>query len=265
MPELPDVAGLKQYLDATALHKTIEQGKVGDDRILAGVSRRKLCGALKGSCLQSSRRHGKHLFVRLRGKKHWLRLHFGMTGNLNYYEGDGDPPDHTRLRLDFKGNRHLAYISQRMIGEVGLVDDPQTYIEENDLGPDALADDFSRERFVEVLSGRRGSIKSALMNQSVLAGIGNVYSDEILLQAGLHPDARVDKLSDKRLEELYGVMRRVLKVTADKQADVDRFPRGYLTRRRGKGEQCPRCGGKIKSAKISGRTSYFCPKCQKKS
>jgi len=129
------------------------------------------------------------------------------------------------------------------------------------LGPDAMADEVDRERFIELLQGRRGAIKSTLMNQSILAGIGNVYSDEILFQAGIHPETPVDDLNAADLGRLYTTMRRVLRVTTEKQADIDRFPDGYLLPKRDEGV-CPKCRGDLQTLKVGGRTTVFCGRCQ---
>jgi formamidopyrimidine-DNA glycosylase len=116
------------------------------------------------------------------------------------------------------------------------------------------------------LSKRRGEIKAALMDQSLLAGIGNVYSDEILFQARLHPKTPAEKLDNKQIDAMYRVMRRVLKTAISKGAGsaelFRRAPRTYLLRHRENGAPCPRCGGKVKATKAAGRTAYYCPKCQ---
>jgi formamidopyrimidine-DNA glycosylase len=112
----------------------------------------------------------------------------------------------------------------------------------------------------------RGAIKAALMNQSRLAGIGNVFSDEILFQARLHPMTPVGKLDDKDIARLYRTMRRVLKVAIDKGAGAEdlpeRLPKSFLLRQRQAGAKCPRCGGEIRTMKANGRTAYYCPRCQ---
>ena len=107
-------------------------------------------------------------------------------------------------------------------------------------------------------------IKPALMNQKLIAGIGNLYADEILFQAGVHPETRADELSNADFGRLFRVMRRVLRIASDRLADVDRFPRGYLLPRRGEGEPCPACGRDMERVTVSGRTSVFCPGCQRR-
>ena len=265
MPELPDVENYGRYLRRTALHKSIRAGDVGDTRVLGGVSRKEVRRRLHGRRLEATRRHGKHLFVAL-DRNGWLGLHFGMTGRLKYFKRLKDDPKHDRLRLDFDNGYHLAYDDQRMLGRVRLLDDPDEFIASRKLGPDALDPSLDRKAFAERLCGRKGQVKSALMDQSLLAGIGNVYSDEILFHTGLHPKAQVPKLGKEQLSSLFEATRRVLRVAIDKGAgtqDVEkRLPRGYLLPHRRDGARCPRCGGQVRAVKVSGRTAYICPRCQ---
>ncbi len=259
MPELPDVETFKRYLDSTALHQKVTGVRVADARVLKGVSKSGLGRAIEGRKFTSTRRHGKHLFARLSGDG-WLRLHFGMTGFLDYGKDEGEPPEHAQVTLSFAGGHRLAYLSKRKLGEVGLVDDPGGFAESEDLGPDLLG--LGLDAFRERLGSRRGSIKNALMNQSLVAGLGNVYSDEALYQAGLHPRAEASELDARTLARLHRALERVLRVTIRHQAQPEDFPEGYLTRHREEGARCPRCKGKVKRISISGRHTYFCPGCQ---
>jgi formamidopyrimidine-DNA glycosylase len=128
------------------------------------------------------------------------------------------------------------------------------------LDPDALQ--ISLDDFQEALSGSRASIKSALMNQQIVAGIGNVFSDEILFQAGVHPARKAGDLDEKTLKSLFKAMGKVLDKAIQAGADPDRFPKSFILSHRHGDEKCPKCSGRIKSKKISGRTAFFCPKCQ---
>jgi formamidopyrimidine-DNA glycosylase len=154
MPELPDVEVFKQYADSTSLHQKIGSVEVRNEKILGDVTARKLQGALKGRTLESTRRHGKQLFVELDDDS-WLLLHFGMTGSLEYFEDVGRDPPHDRFLISFENGYHLALNDARMFGKVDLVEDPDRFIREQKLGPDPLeldADTF-RERF----GGRKGA------------------------------------------------------------------------------------------------------------
>lgn len=267
MPELPDVEGFKRYLSETSLHKKIENVHVGSAKILRGISSRRLKQALRGRSMESTRRRGKHLFVALDDDR-WLTLHFGMTGRLAYFKSLDDDPEHDRLRLDFENGYHLAFDDQRLFGRIGLIDDLEAFIASKKLGPDAMDSTLDEDAFVKLMDGKRGGIKAALMDQSLLAGIGNIYADEILFQAKLHPEARVHELGGRALRKLYGVMRRVLRVAIERGAGsedlVNRLPTTYLLQHRKKGQSCPRCKGTIETIKTAGRTTYYCPRCQTK-
>ncbi len=257
MPELPDVAGFKTYVDATALHQTIVKTKIEDDRILKNVKRRSLQQKLRHVQLQSIRRSFKFLFVALSTTGH-LVLHFGITGALSYY-GTGDPPRFTRLLSEFGNGYHPAYQSMRMLGEVGFTYDQQAFIASRKLGPDALSPAFDETDFIARFAGRRGTLKSALMNQALIAGIGNVYSDKILFQAGLHPAIQIDCLNREQLASVYAVMRRVLTTASRCGADVTKLPEDYLLPYRDAMGPCPRCGGTLNKARVAGRTARITP------
>lgn len=259
MPELPDVEIFKRYLDSTALHQPVERAEVKSRTILDGVEARQVQSALENRQLTETRRHGKYLLVRL-DEGEWLTLHFGMTGGLQYFKNPERDPLHDRLLISFDNGYHLAFDCQRMLGSVGLVDSPEELIERKDLGPDAL--ELDRPAFHERLQGRRGMVKPALMNQRIIAGIGNVYSDEILFQARYHPKTAVKDLNTTALDALFDAMREVLQTAIDCRADPDRFPDSYLLPHRGEGGPCPVCGGEIEKVKVSGRGTYYCPACQ---
>jgi len=260
MPELPDVQGFKRYLDATSLHQRITGVDVQSAYVLKGVSARELARRLKGHRFESSRRHGKHLFVRSDGD-FWVRLHFGMTGSLQYFKCDRRAPKHTRVLFAFVNANCLAFEDQRKFGEVGLIENVNEFLKKRALGPDAL--DISLSQFRKIFGKHRGAVKSILLNQKVLAGIGNIYADEILFHARIHPTAEIGRLGEKTVGKLFRATRYILKKAIDAKADVDRMPKSWLLPHRGKGGKCPRCGGELKSATIGGRTAWFCAHCQK--
>lgn len=259
MPELPEVESFKKYLEETSLNQEISGVTLYKDKVLEGIIKAKLVNALKGSKLKKVFRHGKFLFVRISKGGHLL-LHFGMTGDLEYVDEQGDVPRFTVLLLEFKKSGMLAFTDPRLIGRISLVDDVNKFIEMKGYGPDAMA--ISREEFLDRLSGRRMNIKSALMNQKLLAGVGNEYSDEILFQAGLHPESRTDKLERKQLVDIYRQMKTVLKKAVSVNADRDRLGRFFFLDNRRAELECPRCGGKTSFKKVGGRSSYFCESCQ---
>ncbi len=262
MPELPDVEGFRKFVDATSLHQTISRVTIADERLLKGVTPNKLRGHLEGARFTGNARHGKYLFTSIsRGGA--LVVHFGMTGDLAYGDDSEDPPDYSRVTIEFENHKRLSYISKRMLGEIGLAEDPARFVKDHGLGPDALDPELNREEFIKALTGRRGRIKSALMNQSIVAGIGNVYSDEILFQARVRPTKEVKTLEEKDIGDIFDVMRRVLGTAAERGGEVEKLPRDWLLPHVETGDDsCPGCGGKIIKTKIGGRPSHYCPDCQ---
>jgi formamidopyrimidine-DNA glycosylase len=256
MPELPDVEALRKRA-RKVLHKKVEHVRIEQNRTIK-VSPATLRRHLKGNEFVGTDRHGKYLFLEI-DDGYRLVLHFGMTGLLSLYRGED--PEHSPLILDLDDGSSFAYVNVRKLGRIAITDDPEKFRKENGLGPDALS--VPKREFVRRMSGRRGCIKSALMNQTIVAGIGNVYADEILYQAGLHPKATVPR-EEKRLARLYTVIRRVLKTAIRHDADPDTFPRRYLMRNRREGSTCSICGGTIKRDTVAGRTSYWCGKHQRK-
>ena len=261
MPELPEVETFKRYLDGTSLSQRIVNVEVRDSYVLQHVSARELGRRLRGRRLENSHRHGKHLFVRA-GDKLWVRLHFGMTGSLEYLKSGVAGPRTARVIFRFADNRGLAFDDQRKFGEIELIKDVDDYLHIRGLGPDAL--NISLSQFKAVVRGRRGAVKAVLLNQQVIAGIGNLYADEILFHARMHPATDVARLSEDDLRKLFGATRSVLEKAIALKTDFNRLLKSWLLTNRGKDGRCPRCGRPLKSATIGGRTSWFCAHCQKR-
>ena len=261
MPELPDVETFKRYLDTTSLHQRIIGVDVRSAYVLKRVSARELARRLKGCRFESSRRHGKHLFVRADADV-WLRLHFGMTGSLQYFKHELQAPKHTRVLFVFANAHRLAFEDQRKFGEIGLINDVDEFLKKRALGPDALHMSFLQ--FKEILGKHRGAVKTILLNQKLIAGIGNIYADEILFRARIHPATQVSALKDKTVAKVFRTVRDILKKAIEAKADVDLMPKSWLLPHRGKGGKCPLCGRELKSATIGGRTAWFCAHCQRR-
>ncbi len=265
MPELPDVESFKRVLATNALGKTIERVVVSDRRILGELTAAAFMRRLQGNKLVAARRHGKHLLASI-DRGGWLTLHFGMTGALQFVPEPEKEPPFTRVRLDFAADGHLAYTNKRMIGRVGLAEDAADFIAAEKLGPDAFDPHFDFDAFKAAMHGGKRDVKSVLMDQEVVAGIGNIYSDEILFQARLDPAAPAGMLSWSQLKKLHAAMRDVLKTAVARGAGseqfIERMPEGALLPQRKKGGHCPRCGSPLKIFKIGGRTAYCCPRCQ---
>lgn len=264
MPELPDVEINRRYLAATALHQPIEAVRVGAEKnrkVLDGVSAQQLGKAVAGQAFVDTRRHGKFCFAELGGGGH-LVFHFGMTGFLRYYRREPEDLSHVRVRFDFSNGYHLAFANQRLLGSVAVSSDPQAFVSEKQLGPDAL-DGLSEEKFQALVQATNAKIKSLLTDQRKIAGIGNVYADEILFQAGIYPTTAANLLDAGERRRLFAAIGQVLNAAIDARTDPERMPDSYLLPVRREGEKCPRCGDDLKKLKLQGRATYCCPACQR--
>ena len=261
MPELPDVELSRRYLAATALHRPVDHVEVPAPGVLEGTTPQGLGRVLKGARLVAARRHGKYLFALL-DRGGCLVLHFGMTGALAWRRCSSPSPPYVRCRIVFRGGYHLMYTAPRKLGRIATAAAPAALVRARGLGPDALRVDEAS--FVGLAARRRGGVKAWLMDQGTLAGIGNVYSDEILFQARLHPRRRVDTLGRRELCQLHGEMRRVLQAAITARVQPARMPRDFLLRRRGaRDPACPRCGARLAALGAAGRTAWYCPRCQR--
>lgn len=260
MPELPDVEYIRKYFNATSLHKRIDRIHVEDDRILDGVSPAKLRKDLKGTAFEGARRHGKY-FLAETSNGTWLAFHFGMTGTLRYYKKERRQSNHERLRFDFKNGYHLAFINLRLFGHIELADQIEAFIQNKDLGPDAL-NGLAEKEFAELLDKSNATAKSVLTDQQKIAGIGNIYADEILFQARIHPQTPANLLSGPKRKKIYTALKSVLDEAIRVSGRPDRLPESYLIPVRHVGKPCPRCGTGIARIDLHGRGTYLCPRCQ---
>jgi formamidopyrimidine-DNA glycosylase len=258
MPELPDVEMFRRYIGATSLHQKIASVTVRDRRLLKDLSTRHLEQTLAGRAFEATARHGKFLFAAANGSA-WLVLHFGMSGNLDYGKRR-EAGRHDRVIFHFTNEYSLAYVSQRRLGRVALTPAMERFVEENDLGPDAM--DIDCADFASRIRGSKAAVKSSLMNQRLVAGVGNIYSDEVLFQSRISPALAGNKLSEKQAKHLCRIMQRVLHAAVDRGADPTDFPASWLLPNRKQGRSCPRCAGRIRKQKVAGRSAYWCPGCQ---
>lgn len=256
MPELPDVEHYRRYLARHGTGRRIEDVEVTDAGILRNTSAESLRAPLLGHTFVDPERLGKWLVAWTTGPA--VLLHFGMTGDLVW--GADKRTRHRHDRVIFVLDRgELRYRNMRKLGGLWLALDRQG-VESTlrHLGPDAL--DLPRARFLEVLSRRRGRVKAALMDQSLLAGVGNLVADEALWRAKIHPARRIEELAPAERTRLFDALRKTLR------AGIEEFDRGMRTRWmevRGKpGSRCPRCRASLARTTLGGRSTYYCPSCQ---
>jgi len=259
MPELPDVADFCRRISEVALHHRIIGVELGAPEMVKGVTAPHLRHRVEGRTIDAARRYGKHLLLGLDGSG-WLDLHFGMSGHPELVAPGAPLPAYTRLALRLD-NATLAYVVPRKLGQIGWVESPEQLVSEKHLGIDALDPALDFNHFRRLAHGK-GAVKCWLMDQSQLAGIGNVYSDEILYHARLHPTRRAGELSEPELRRLYRQMHAVLESSLAHGADPARLPRTWLLPHRRAGEACPACTGRIQRLALCGRSAYLCPACQ---
>ncbi len=259
MPELPEVQSLKKYFEREFVCKKVTGLKVVNKKILGNVSEKNLKQNLIGSVFKSASRHGKYLFMES-SYRCFLVFHFGMTGSLKCFKSQSEIPSYSRFILSFFDNSKLAFRCIRMLGKIYFTDSVENFVKVKRLGPDALG--IKRNEFFRLMGSRRGRIKPVLLDQSFIAGIGNIYADEILFQSGIHPETKVDLLGSRKMGKIYNYMKKVLKTAINLESEIERYPELYISKNRNKSGRCPRCGTRIKRINISGRGAYFCPRCQ---
>jgi len=260
VPELPEVELYCRYFASQALGQRVAALRVLDERIL-GVRAAALKRAIVGHEFTHVLRHGKHLFA-CAGTS-WLHLHFGMSGDLSYYFKDNNQPRFARVVIEFENGARLAYDDMRLFGVVDITPDPDAFIAEHRLGPDPLARAFRLPLFRRIVHGRRGAVKSLLMTQEIIAGMGNLYVDETLYRASIHPRRAIDTLSDAEVKAVFTGIRGVLREAIAFKSRGGTYPGRWLVQHREEGDRCPHCGGTIQRTVVFGRTTYFCGKHQR--
>jgi len=258
MPELPEVATYQKYFQYTALHKKVNHVDIADERVVRGDAD-VFCEALKGQTFEETDRVGKYLFVRLSSGQ-WMSMHFGMTGRLKYFKDQEDKHRFTKVMFGLDNGYHLAFVCPRILGRLGVTEDPAVYQQEKKLGQDALK--ISLEGFKEQLAGRTGLIKPLLMNQSFVAGLGNWIVDDILYQTAIHPETHADQLDDEQIEQMYEKMKYIIKTAIELEARYHEFPDHFLITHREEGAKSTLYQGEIIRTVVGGRGTYLCPNGQ---
>jgi formamidopyrimidine-DNA glycosylase len=287
MPELPEVetvkAGLAKLLPGLVVESVTHDWDKGFPNLLVDVNK-----FLVGAKIVDVRRRAKVLMIDL-SSEYSLVIHLKMTGQL-VFRGDrvfgaghptksltGELPDKsTRVTIEFTNGDKLFFNDQRKFGWMRLL--PTNEIMNIDfmskVGPEPLEQTFKPADFIKRLMRRQNSnIKAVLLDQSVIAGVGNIYADESLYAAGIHPASLVKAIPKPRLEKLYSELRRILKLSIENGGTTDR---NYVDALGNKGnfmeltkvfrhekQVCPICGGTIIKTRVAGRGTHICPKCQK--
>lgn len=261
MPELPEVETRLLYFRRTVLGQCVERVIITAPNMIKSPTARAFTRGLRGRCFVEAFRRGKYLIVALDDGRA-LILHFGMGGDLSYYEQPKQRPAYTRLEFLFLNGWRLAFTCPRKICRVMLVDDAGHIPALREMGPEPLGSAFSvafLERLIEERSRRQ--IKPMLMDQKMIAGVGNIYADEILFEARVRPDRLASSLNEVEIKRIHRETRRVLR-RAMQTAYDEEFPSDFLVSRDARGAVCRICGQPIEKKTIGGRTARFCSHCQ---
>ncbi|MFT6321648.1 MAG: formamidopyrimidine-DNA glycosylase [Granulosicoccus sp.] len=255
MPELPEVNTFKLYFDKTSLHQKIGEVHVQDDKIMRNIDGDSFIEKLTGRTFVDSYRRGKYLFGKLDDGNDVL-FHFGMTGDFKYYEDEMDQPRHERFAFHFANGYRLGFDCPRKFARILYLEDLEKYIADIGLGEDALV--ISASDFLKKMEGRKTSIKGFLLNQKLLAGVGNLYADEICFQTRIHPASPVNALKPKHKKAIYEAMQNILTIAVDRaryykeEKTADDFFQWRV-----EGQKAPQGKGVCQVEKIAGRTTYF--------
>lgn len=262
MPELPEVESQLNYLRGTALGRSIRSISVFESRIIKNSSAASFKRALTGRRISGASRRGKYLIVEMDGGGRILILHFMMGGDLQYYKNPKHRPRFTRIEFVLDNGFRLAFTCPRNICRVMSVKSPSDVPGLRDMGPEPLCTAFTPSVFKKIIeSGGGGAIKALLMDQTRIAGIGNIYADQILFEAGTRPTRKTPSLDGEEISRIYRSIRRVLK-KALPTASEEALPIHYIYSRDFRGLGCPTCGNSFEKAKVGGRTTRYCATCQ---
>jgi formamidopyrimidine-DNA glycosylase len=270
VPELPEVETIVRELRPHLAGETILDAHVDWARSIAHPVEDipHFCAGLIDRRIVRLWRRGKHVVLDLDDGRHLL-IHLRMSGRLLL--SPQGRPEHLRLVLHLSRGGRLYFYNMRKFGRLWLVDDPDQVI--GDLGPEPLSEAFTPALFLSMIRKHRGMLKPLLLNQQFLAGLGNIYVDESLFRAGLHPQRTADTLTQAEVYALHGAIQDVLRqalahhgttfdgIFVRPQGEEGRQQEGLLVY--GQQDQaCARCGATIERIVVGGRGTHFCPHCQ---
>lgn len=262
MPELPEVESVRRQLHPELTGRTVVDVDAEPQRRFLHLDR------LPGRTVRDVGRRGKYLVCDLDGTRE-LVMHLGMTGSFRFDVAD----DHARARLSLDDGRTLVFRDPRRFGRLAVVDrgDYTAIPTLARLGPEPLSDDFELAGFVRFLRRTRAPVKAVLLNQRAVAGVGNIYADEALWRARIHPASR--RVGPERAERLRATIRAVLAEAIDREGTTFRDYRmvngesgrnaDFLQAYGQAGRPCDRCGSELRKATIAQRGTTYCPTCQR--
>ena len=277
MPELPEVETVRRGLNRATLNQAILGGDVLLDRTVAAPAEVAVfLEGLQGRAIAQWQRRGKYLLAELASAQGYLGVHLRMTGQLLWMRQDEPLQKHCRVRLFFGNERELRFVDQRTFGQMWWVPPgaaPESVMTGlRSLGPEPLSDQFSLAYFTERLQQRQRPIKNALLDQSIVAGIGNIYADEALFLSGIRPQTLCSKLRAGDFQKLHAAIVQVLETaiaaggtTFSDFRDIQGVNGNYggvawvYDREK---QPCRVCATPIERLKLAGRSAHFCKTCQ---
>jgi formamidopyrimidine-DNA glycosylase len=268
MPELPEVETIKNELAPLVTGRCIKSVEFLWAKTLLSPTLAEFESRVQGRAITSLGRRGKYLIMRLNGGDSIL-VHLRMTGSFLVRRDTALPDSHTRAVIHLDDGLSMFFIDPRKFGKFQLVKSEDVKIL-NKLGPEPLSSSFTAESLATQLEGHKIPIKAVLVDQGVVAGIGNMYADEALYEARIHPLRLADSLSGEEIKKLHRAIRHVLKEAIEnKGASISNYPggnkgtahEGFKVAHR-LGAECPVCGGHVERIVVRQRGTYFCPSCQ---
>ena len=272
MPEMPEVETVRRTLTPLAVGKTIKRVDVWYDKIIVGDVK-SFQQQLKGKTIEKIDRYGKYLLFRLGDLT--IVSHLRMEGKYRLITADAPREKHEHLQFIFTDGSALRYDDVRKFGRLQLVETGTERIVTGikHLGPEALSPEFTEDYFAKSLKNKTKKIKTLLLDQTVVAGLGNIYVDEVLWQAKINPVAEPKDLTKQQVQDLYEAINSTIKeaiklggTTVHSFLNAEGQAGGYQDRLEvyGRaGEDCLRCGGKLVKIKVNGRGTTYCPNCQR--
>lgn len=268
MPELPEVETVVRGLRDDMVGRVFTRVTVSWPRQIVALTPDEFVGRLSGQRVLALTRRGKYVVFHL--SQDVLLIHLKMTGRLYVSHNDMQDDRWIRVVFDLDNKRKMNFSDARKFGRLYLV--KQLDEVTGSLGPEPLSDDFTPEMFGSLLLRRQTTIKSLLLDQQAVAGIGNIYADEALWQARIDPRRKANTLNDKEIQELHAAIRLVLQKGIDYEgASVNWYRKAdggkgnsqdYLNVYNRAGEVCTRCGTSLTKSRVGQRGTHFCPTCQ---
>jgi len=264
MPELPEVETIARKLEPDLLGKTIKAADLRWARTLAMPSPKRFNEQIKGQKIKAVTRRAKYFILQL--SDYQLLVHLRMSGDLYIRNGKIRAEKHDHLIIKLSGNKSLVFNDTRKFGRVWLTADSEVIL--GKLGPEPLERVFTPQWLYKALQKKHRQLKPLLLDQTFLAGLGNIYTDEALHIAKLHPLERSDSVSQKQAKALHEAIRKVLKEGIRRNgASIDWVYRGgeyqnYFRVYDREGEPCNVCGTHIQKLVVGQRGTHVCPKCQ---